>query len=465
MAKVSIVVGMQYGDEGKGMSVNRLFSSKIISSYHDKPILKPSLVVRYNGSSQAAHNVTSKDGIHHTFHQIGSGYLSRPHITYLHSTFFVDPWALINEAELLNKKVASGDWALENVVVHNSAPILLPIYGYINRLEEIARGVNAHGSCGKGVGVLAKDIEQGNPILRHNITSVLKYPLTQVVNCQRDFVKYLLKKIPTDFDQKELAELYRDYNYYFNGDFVEEYASWLENVYFSQVNIAGVGWLNWYLKNDSKHIVFEGAQGILLDEWHGFHPHTTWSSTNLRIPHEILRSINYDGEYHTYGVVKAFGSRHGAGPFPGEDSDFENDELIDAHNTYGRWQGGFRIGAFDSVALRYALRKAKDSDSNYRGIDSFQLTCLDVIRDRFGYAPVVSSYDSGEIKANLNMFDLTEQEKTTKELFQTGVTIDKYPVNIFDIAVPGIASPIPISHRSYSARDTGEEVIYADYMA
>ena len=112
--------------------------------------------------------------------------------------------------------------------------------------------------------------------------------------------------------------------------------------------------------------VFEGAQGVLLDEWRGFHPYTTWSTTTFANAEVLLAEA---GETAVrLGVVRCYLTRHGPGPFVTEDPTLEFPE---PHNRHGTWQGAFRTGHPDAVALRYAVEVAG-------GVDGVVLTHLDV---------------------------------------------------------------------------------------
>jgi adenylosuccinate synthase len=112
--------------------------------------------------------------------------------------------------------------------------------------------------------------------------------------------------------------------------------------------------------------LFEGAQGVLLDEWRGFHPYTTWSTTTFANAETLLAEA---GETAVrLGVVRSYLTRHGPGPFVTEDPTLE---LPEPHNGTGTWQGAFRAGHPDAVALRYAAEAAG-------GLDGVALTHLDV---------------------------------------------------------------------------------------
>jgi len=111
--------------------------------------------------------------------------------------------------------------------------------------------------------------------------------------------------------------------------------------------------------------VFEGAQGVLLDEWRGFHPYTTWSTTTFANAEQLLAEAGQTG--FRLGVTRCYLTRHGPGPFVTEDPGLA---LPEPHNCHNRWQGAFRTGHFDAVALRYAIEVTG-------GIDAIALTHLD----------------------------------------------------------------------------------------
>ena len=179
--------------------------------------------------------------------------------------------------------------------------------------------------------------------------------------------------------------------------------------------------------------VFEGAQGVLLDEVWGFHPHTTWSDCTFAGAEALT-----DRPVHRLGVLRSFGVRHGAGPFPGE-ADLEVDER---HNTPGRWQGAVRHGAFDRVLLRYALEVVG-------GVHSLALTWL----DRLESGPQVARIGG---RTHLNpgpADDLLHREAL-------GRWLQRAPVELEHGSIPdAIASEVPVSIESRGPRADHKRVI------
>jgi len=99
-------------------------------------------------------------------------------------------------------------------------------------------------------------------------------------------------------------------------------------------------------------VLFEGAQGVLLDEWHGFHPHTTWSSITPAAVEAVAADYGLGGKIEHLGILRAYLTRHGQGPLPTADAALD---LPEPHNDEQGWQGEFRRGHPDGVLLRYAL--------------------------------------------------------------------------------------------------------------
>ena len=108
-------------------------------------------------------------------------------------------------------------------------------------------------------------------------------------------------------------------------------------------------------------LLFEGAQGVLLDENYGFAPYTTWSTTTFANAEKLLEECAYSGEISKLSVLRAYATRHGAGPFPTEDEALTA-ALPEGHNVWNDWQHAFRVGYFDLVATRYAIDVAGKPD-------------------------------------------------------------------------------------------------------
>jgi adenylosuccinate synthase len=125
-------------------------------------------------------------------------------------------------------------------------------------------------------------------------------------------------------------------------------------------------------------VVFEGAQGVLLDEWRGFHPHTTWSTISTSAVEAVLRDLGIGARVQHLGVLRSYLTRHGPGPLPTHDPALDA-RLPEPHNASGGWQGAFRRGHPDAVLLRYALAAVGPLD----GLVASHLDAVDGARLRW----------------------------------------------------------------------------------
>jgi adenylosuccinate synthase len=116
-------------------------------------------------------------------------------------------------------------------------------------------------------------------------------------------------------------------------------------------------------------VVFEGAQGVLLDEWRGLHPHTSWGTCTPGPARALLARHAFDGPIHTLGALRTYATRHGNGPLPTEAPQLLS-RLSELHNAANEWQGSFRVGWLDVVLSRYAIEAAG-------GVDGLAVTHLD----------------------------------------------------------------------------------------
>ncbi|MFI0349902.1 adenylosuccinate synthetase [Actinomadura sp. 9N407] len=364
-----IVVDLGYGDAGKGTTVDWL-CSRGLEPLHAHPGRGPvqaeplqgepvqaepvqaepvQAVVRFNGGAQAAHNVVAPDGRHHTFAQFGSGTFTPGVRTHLSRFMLVDPLALAGEAAHL--RALGVDDAFERLTVDREALLTTPYHQAANRARESARGAARHGSCGMGIGetvAYALAHEDTAPRAGDCLSRArLRQRLTALHDWYRD-------EFPSGGPVPAVE------------DCLDAFTAFAE-----RVRIVGEEYLHGLLRTG--RVVFEGAQGVLLDEWHGFHPYTTWSTTTFANAETLLAEAGCEPAFRL-GVLRAYATRHGPGPFVTEDPALTAD-LPDPHNGTGPWQGAFRVGHLDAVALRYALTVTG-------GVDALAVTHLDVAQAR-----------------------------------------------------------------------------------
>ncbi len=356
-----VVTGLGFGDEGKGTIVEYLAWRYLAEC-----------VVRYNGGPQAAHNIVLETLLHHCFSQFGSATFQRHVKTFLSSQTVVNPITLLSEASILLEKGVKNP--LERLIVSPSCLVVTPFHGHHNRMLELSRGNDRHGSCGMGVGQTIKDAGYlGEMALRLNDLvdyETAKRKLDFLWRLKMDQTEQLLD-VSSDNDalRQEFGRLSAPG---FVEDLLEAYASIVPHLDISDQPQA------------SGTLVFEGAQGMLLDVNHGFHPHVAKSDASPRAAARVSAKHWPGHDTIKVGVLRAYATRHGAGPFVTEDLGLTK-AIPDMHNGMREWQGGFRIGWFDAVAASYAIEAAG-------GIDYLALTNLDRIRD-FGGAKICVGYE------------------------------------------------------------------------
>ena len=395
----TIVVDLAFGDCGKGSIVDFLTREQ---RDRDRNI-QPPLIARFNGGPQAGHNVITPRGRHHTFAQFGSGTFVPGVITLLSRFMLIEPYAMINEAAHL-RSLGTAD-ALQRLFVDENSVVITPPQQAANRLRELARA-DAHGTCGMGVGeTMADSIEHPELVLRARQLGD-RAAVAATLRAVRDL---------------KLAQLQ---------DFIASLAGTprarqvietLQNTSWIDVAIDNYAWLAEHITvvNDrtardmiraSRNVIFEGAQGVLLDENHGFHPHTTWSTTTFANAELLLDEADFPHARTRLGVLRSYFSRHGPGPFVTDDPSFI-EKLPEPHNDARGWQGNFRVGAFDAVAARYALAVAG-------GVDQIALTH----RDRIASLPphICTAYEcDGDVIrdiARCDPRDFPERERLTRRL-------------------------------------------------
>lgn len=344
-----LTADLGFGDAGKGTVVDYL------ARRH-----QAETVVRYNGGAQAAHNVVTPEGRHHTFAQFGSGSFAGAG-THLSRFMVVNPLALVREGRAL-QELGERD-IFSRLTVDEEALLTTPYHQAMNRLREIARGAGKHGSCGMGVGETRADflawggeVPVAGDLLRRD---ELERKLAFVRELKRSQIAELQDRLPDSeqvraelavFDERALQEI------------VEAFLE-----IGRLICVVDAGYLGALLERGP--VVFEGAQGVLLDESFGFHPYTTWTATTFENAETLLAEYGLAGAGRRIGILRGYMTRHGAGPFPTEDAELAR-LLPEQHNTTGTWQDNFRIGHMDLVAARYALDVVG-------GIDELALTSLD----------------------------------------------------------------------------------------
>jgi len=336
--RAHILVGLGFGDEGKGTMTDWFCRES-----------KPNLVVRYNGGAQCGHNVITPEGKHHCFSQYGSGTLAGVD-TLLSKFMMVNMYSLAHEAAYLAPLYPDKN-PVDMVMIDGRAPILTPYHVMANQLKEFMRGNARHGSCGKGIGELGYDMVHHPDEVLHAMD--LRDQDKTLDTLQRirarkthDLIMMGIGNLPMNH---KLSQIFRKEFEERKG--VEDAAILLKIA--NRYNILEPDRVNDLVRTSD--VVMEGAQGVLLDEWKGFHPHTTWSNITVENAYAILTEARWSGEIETTGIIRAYATRHGAGPFPSHQDGMLKINPLE-HNQRNDFQGSFRVGDFDFVLFDYACR-------------------------------------------------------------------------------------------------------------
>jgi adenylosuccinate synthase len=348
-----IVLDLGFGDSGKGLLTDFLVRHT-----------GAGIVVRYNGGAQAGHNVVTDDGLHHTFAQFGAGSFVPGLRTLISRHVVVHPTALLVEAKALREKGVADVFG--RIRISERARIITPFHQAAGRIRELARGASRHGTCGVGVGETVKDALEypEDAILAGDLRNVraLGRKVRRIRDRKRGDVQILgAQALGNRCLERELAIFGRDA---LVDDWIDEASSLARRGLVVPDSTLGA----WVAQESA--VVFEGAQGVLLDERRGFHPFTSWSSCTAANAIELLDEWAPGTRAERIGVLRAHANRHGPGPLPTETSVFY--EAVFDHNRPNQWQGPVRYGWFDAVLARYALGVAG-------GVDTLAVTHLDAI--------------------------------------------------------------------------------------
>ncbi len=402
-----ILADLGFGDAGKGTITDYLSRQLAVHT-----------IVRYNGGPQAAHNVVTPDGRHHTFAQFGSGMFLPQMKTLLSRFMLVNPLNMLKEERHLSLLGITD--ALPRTIIDRRALVITPFQRAINRLREVARAADRHGSCGEGIGECMSDLlNYGDAVLRigdlQDRATMLK-KLRFLRDAKYHELTELSRHLPDTEPVRQESAIFTDKNCII--DCADIYAYLAEQV--SIVDEADIKTLGM----QAGTMLFEGAQGVLLDENYGFAPYTTWSTTTFANAEILLRECNYAGEVIKLGIVRAYATRHGAGPFPTEDLTLTA-TLPDQHNGWNDWQRTFRVGYFDLLTTRYAMEVAGRPDylavTNIDRLETIPAWKICTAYSYQGEQEDLSSYfkhDQGNISKIkvCQPVDLAHQERLTQRL-------------------------------------------------
>ncbi len=348
MGKNVVVIGTQWGDEGKG---------KIVDLLTDRV----SAVVRFQGGHNAGHTLVI-DGKKTVLHLIPSGILRDNVLCLIGNGVVLSPQALREEIEMLE---SNGVPARERLRISEACPLILPYHVALDRAREVARGDAPIGTTGRGIGPAYEDkvarraLRLGDLFYRERFAA----KLGEVLDYHNFVLQHYYKVAPIDF-QRTLDESLA-------------MASYLKPL------VADVPELLHQYRNKGEGMLFEGAQGTLLDVDHGTYPYVTSSNTTAggAATGSGMGPCAFD---YILGITKAYTTRVGSGPFPTELFDEMGEHLSARGREFGSTTGRRRrCGWFDAVALRRAIQINSVSGLCITKLDV--LDGLDTIRLCVGY--------------------------------------------------------------------------------
>jgi adenylosuccinate synthase len=336
MAKNVVVIGTQWGDEGKG---------KIVDWLTDEV----AAVVRFQGGHNAGHTLVV-NGKKTILRLIPSGIL-HPHVTcYIGNGVVLSPQALLQEIDELT---VAGVSVLERMRISEACPLILPYHVALDQAREAVKGEAKLGTTGRGIGPCYEDKVARRAIRLHDIYQPARFreKLEEVLDYHNFVLMNYLKANPVSID--------------------EVFDSTLKMGERLKPMIADVSGDLTRLMAEGKQLLFEGAQAALLDVDHGTYPYVT-SSNCLAGQASAGAGVGPQALHYVLGITKAYATRVGSGPFPTELEDEIGERLRKRGNEFGSVTGRpRRCGWFDAAALKRAAQ--------INGLNGLCITKLDVL--------------------------------------------------------------------------------------
>jgi adenylosuccinate synthase len=364
---LQVVLGLGFGDEGKGTIVDWLA----------RRAASPPLVIRYNGGPQAAHHVVTDDGRTHCFAQLGSASFVDGARTHLGAEMAVDLYALHREASEFGGDV------LARTTIDPRCVLVTPWHAILGRVREALRGAHRHGSTGRGVAeaklgahLVAGELGRGFADRLAALRATLRATAEALIDARgtapdaRDAhpggatsdARNTPRGEPVAHAQAASADALAEARALLaRGDDRDLRDAFLDA---AQRPVAITA-----TPAPADHVILESAQGALLDRDHGFFPHVTPSRITRAAAERAAHALGLAGPLEVWGVLRAYHTRHGEGPFPSEDAALTQ-SLPEHHNREDGPAGRFRVGWFDAVLARHALGFAGP-------IDHLAVTCVD----------------------------------------------------------------------------------------
>jgi adenylosuccinate synthase len=395
-----VVVGTQWGDEGKGKITDFLSENAEV-------------IARYQGGNNAGHTIKF-DGETYKLHLIPSGIFYKDKICVIGNGMVVDPKALIQELAYLHERGITTD----NLRISNRAHVILPYHLKLDEVEEERKGANKIGTTKKGIGPAYMDKAARVGI---RISDLL----------ERDvFEEKLVRALQ---EKNRLLEKFYEVDGFTVEEILEEYYEYGQQFKKYVVDTSVV--LNDAL-DEGRRVLFEGAQGVMLDIDQGTYPFVT-SSNPVAGGVTIGSGVGPTKINHVVGVSKAYTTRVGDGPFPTELNNEIGDRIREVGREYGTTTGRpRRVGWFDSVVVRHARRVS--------GLTDLSLNSIDVLTGIETLKICVSYKHNGET--------INEYPASLKILAECEPVYEELPGWTEDITSVRNLSELPVNARHYIER-------------
>ncbi len=335
MANVA-VVGAQWGDEGKGKIVDWLSE-------------RADVVVRYQGGHNAGHTLVI-NGTTYKLSLLPSGILRPGKLSVIGNGVVIDPWALLAEIEKLKGQGVA--ISRDNLRIAGNATLILPLHSELDNLREAAAGAGKIGTTGRGIGPAYED-KVGRRAIRVNDLADLSTlgPKIERLLAHHNALRRGMGQ-PEILSQTIMKQL---------SDVAEKVMVYCDAVWARLDD----------MRRDGKRILFEGAQGILLDIDHGTYPYVT-SSNTVAGQAAAGSGLGPSAVSYVLGIAKAYTTRVGSGPFPTEQANDVGEWIGKRGHEFGTVTGRKRrVGWFDAVLVRQAIKTS--------GIQGIALTKLDIL--------------------------------------------------------------------------------------
>ena len=325
MKLINVVIGLNYGDEGKGLTTDYLADKLTLPA-----------VVRFNGGAQAGHTVVRPDSLRHVFQHFGAGTMAGAP-TILSRFFVVNPALFFKEAYDINDKGIK----ITDVYIDPRCEISTPYDVFINQRLERKRHHGRHGSCGIGFGETLERVSRGISLQVKDIGT--KYFDDTIERIRYEYLKMRMDEEEIVLDEEEEEFILAD-------SIAMSFKRDSKDLHRLTHIVNDIDAINKF-----PNLIFEGAQGLSLDQNSPDFPHVTRSNTGLTNVKVLLDEIE-DYKLIVNYITRAFLTRHGAGPFENQ-VPIKTKKFADPTNKYNKFQGYMKFAPLDYERIKTNLEK------------------------------------------------------------------------------------------------------------